>query len=216
MINQRFQKTNIPTNQLLLETILLMLSPLKKLILVPKLSELNQLMPQHLIIQSKPKYGQKLVSLKNLLKLNQLKLMRKLQLNQLLLSHLQPLVLRTQNLLTLQQKLLQNPFKINTLTKTPSLEITLLMLSLNLRLKLVLKLLKLHQNMHQLQFIQLKPMFGRKPDSHKNLLKKNQLKLMPRPMPKLIQKNQRLQKINIPTKMLLLETTPLMLSLPKK
>lgn len=217
MINQRFQLTNILINQLLLETILLMLSQPKRLKSVLKLSKLNQLMHQHLIIQSKLESGQKPVSLKNLLKLNQLKLMRKLQLSQLLISHLQLLVLRTQKPLTHQKKLLLNQFKINTLTRTLSLEITLLTLSLKLRLKLVLKLLKQHQNMLQLQFTQLKPMFGRKPDSHKNLLKRSQLKLTPRLlMPKLIQKNQRVHKINIPLKMLLLETTQLMLSLPKR
>jgi len=211
MINQRFQLTNILINQLLLETIPLMLSLPKRLTLVLKLSELHQLMHQHLIIQSKLEPGQKPVSLKNLFKLNQLRPMRKPQLNQLLISQLQPLVLRTQKPLMHQLKLHQNQFQINTLTRTPLLEIPLLTLSLNKRLELVPKLLKPHQNMLQLQFTQLKPEFGRKPDSHKNLLKQNQLKLMPK-----LHQNQRAQQINIPLKMLLLETILLMLSLPKR
>ena len=130
--NQKFQLTFILPKMLLSETILLMLSLLKKFQSVPKLSEPPQNTFQLQSTQLSPAPGKKLISLK--LQLTQRPLLLQHQKDQLMLILLRMLLSET----------------------------ILLMLSPLKKLKLVLKRSELNQLILQLQPTQLLPPPGRK------------------------------------------------------
>ena len=142
--NQQFQLMFILPKMLLSETILLMLSLLKKLALVPKPSELTQNTSQPQSIQLKLEHGKKLISLKSLLT-------QRPPLPQLLLQF-------------------QKDHLMFILLKMLLLETTPLMLSPPKKLRLVLKQSEPNQPMLQPQSTQLSPPPGKKLDS----LKKNE------------------------------------------
>ena len=140
--NQQFQLMFILPKMLLSETILLMLSLLKKLALVPKPSELTQNTSQPQSIQLKLEHGKKLISLKSLL-------IQRPPLPQLLLQF-------------------QKDHLMFILLKMLLLETTPLMLSPPKKLRLVLKQSEPNQPMLQPQSTQLSPPPGKKLDSLKN------------------------------------------------
>ena len=143
---------------------------------------------------------------------SQLKLPMRLQSSQRLPQLLQLLVPKTQRLKVPHQRNQQFQLMF-ILPKMLLSETILLMLSLLQKLALVPKPSELTQNTSQPQSIQLKLEHGKKLISLKSLL--TQRPLLPQLLPLLLQ----LQKDHlmlILLKMLLLETTPLMLSPPKK